>query len=910
VDKNRVSSTAAATSPVSSQCSTSIPAAVPADSTPLKAAFSHPKLTGPVLKHIPRSARPACCSALTAILNGIVQSPFNDYSAWNKLMNFATDVLLNPPRTGGQSNIAKCIKDRIAGTSSAAKTCSSAMQKTRNFDLARAVTSKVEEGNIRAAIRLTCSEDKPAAFSGAVLAAMQSKHPPASTSTVSVPEPSSFSSFQVTENDVLRAVKAFPAGSSGGPDGFSPKHLLELVTCQSNGRTLLTALTGFVNHVLDGKCPNSVRPVFFGARLLALEKKNGEYRPIAVGYTLRRLAAKCANSFAQKKLSDYFCPVQVGVAVSGVCEAAVHATRRFLESMPPDEVIVKLDFSNAFNTIRRDAVLNAVSGKLPELYRFCHAAYGDTSLLQFGEESISSAEGVQQGDPLGPLLFCLTLQPILSSLSSKLRLGYLDDVTLGGSFNAVNLDVELIESSGQSLGLILNRTKCEIISHSPIAPGFSVSEFCSVSPAESSLLGAPLLVGTALDKALQKSYSELSVAEGRLTSIAAHDALVLLKSSLSTPRILHLLRSTPCTGHKSLQTIDNLLRRCTGKITNCSLSDSQWLQASLPVKAGGLGIRLACHLAPSAYLAAGYATKELQERILSVTSLPLSSHESSVFATWSTLTQASPPLGLSASKQSNWDSCIVDSALESLLTNDQDRARLLAVSANHSSDWLHALPISSCGLRMSDEDIRVAVGLRLGTSICQPHQCPCGTDVDSTGIHALSCKKSSSRILRHNALNDLIFRALVKAGVPSAKEPPGLLRSDGRRPDGVTQIPWASGKCLAWDVTVTSTLAPSYSHLSSISAGKAAERAAEMKVGKYSAITMTHDFLPIAFETLGPLNSAAAEFLTSLGKRLTCSTGDSRECSFLFQRLSVALQRFNSIAVSDSFVLTNAEDHL
>src|SRR5215469_2772090 len=129
VDKNRVSSTAAATSPVSSQCSTSIPAAVPADSTPLKAAFSHPKLTGPVLKHIPRSARPACCSALTAILNGIVQSPFNDYSAWNKLMNFATDVLLNPPRTGGQSNIAKCIKDRIAGTSSAAKTCSSAMQK-------------------------------------------------------------------------------------------------------------------------------------------------------------------------------------------------------------------------------------------------------------------------------------------------------------------------------------------------------------------------------------------------------------------------------------------------------------------------------------------------------------------------------------------------------------------------------------------------------------------------------------------------------------------------------------------------------------------------------------------------------------------------------------------------------------
>ena len=69
------------------------------------------------------------------------------------------------------------------------------------------------------------------------------------------------------------------------------------------------------------------------------------------------------------------------------------------------------------------------------------------------------------------------------------------------------------------------------------------------------------------------------------------------------------------------------------------------------------------------------------------------------------------------------------------------------------------------------------------------------------GWHGLSCKKSGARILRHNALNDLIHRALTKSGVPSTKEPPGLFRADGKRPDGVTQIPWEAGKCLAWDVT-------------------------------------------------------------------------------------------------------------
>ena len=97
--------------------------------------------------------------------------------------------------------------------------------------------------------------------------------------------------------------------------------------------------------------------------------------------------------------------------------------------MSEGEAVVKLDFANAFNSIRRDAVLMAVSVKLPQLYKFCWTAYNFDSILQFGDRSLSSAEGVQQGDPLGPLLFCLSLHPLLISLSSKLRIGYLDDIT-------------------------------------------------------------------------------------------------------------------------------------------------------------------------------------------------------------------------------------------------------------------------------------------------------------------------------------------------------------------------------------------------------------------------------------------------------------------------------------------------
>lgn len=53
------------------------------------------------------------------------------------------------------------------------------------------------------------------------------------------------------------------------------------------------------------------------------------------------------------------------------------------------------------------------------------------------------------------------------------------------------------------------------------------------------------------------------------------------------------------------------------------------------------------------------------------------------------------------------------------------------------------------------ESVRIAVGLRLGVSLCVPHTCPhCGMDVDHSGVHELSCRNSKGRIPRHSALND------------------------------------------------------------------------------------------------------------------------------------------------------------
>ena len=138
--------------------------------------------------------------------------------------------------------------------------------------------------------------------------------------------------------------------------------------------------------------------------------------------------------------------------------------------------------------------------------------------------------------------------------------------------------------------------------------------------------------------------------------------------------------------------------------------------------------------------------------------------------------------------------------------------------------------------------------------------------------------------------------------MPTVKEPSGLSRSDGKRPDGLTLIPWSGGKSLIWDVTIADTLAASHSASTAQTPGAAASSAADKKVTKYSSLGHTYTFTPVAGETLGPLCAESATFLTELGRRISTVTGDPRETSFLFQRWSIALQRFNAICIQGTFI--------
>ena len=118
------------------------------------------------------------------------------------------------------------------------------------------------------------------------------------------------------------------------------------------------------------------------------------------------------------------------------------------------------------------------------------------------------------------------------------------------------------------------------------------------------------------NNALNVKCSDLRTAISSLKSNAAHDVLILLRSSLSASRLMHILRCTPSINHPLLLTHDSMLRESISVITNSCLSDIHWLQASLPIRDGGLGIRRVSSLALSAFLASAANTRDLQDRML------------------------------------------------------------------------------------------------------------------------------------------------------------------------------------------------------------------------------------------------------------------------------------------------------
>jgi hypothetical protein len=336
--------------------------------------------------------------------------------------------------------------------------------------------------------------------------------------------------------------------------------------------------------MFSGKIISNFTPFIYGASLCALSKKDGGIRPIAIGSTFRRLASKLGCYYLSGEISNYLKPKQLGFGTRSGCEVAVHPVRSYLTNYPA-EVFLKIDVKNTFNSVEleRDSRLLMVNNKIPLIYPYLWQCYSFLLYLIYNGSLIYSQVGCQQGDPLGPAIFSLSIHPTIEKLSSQLNVWYLDDGALGGSAESVLKDLETIIVEFEKIGLSLNYSRCELFLSRHVSEERKIDilrKFESLSPdirktsaEDLSLLGSPLFEDT-----MPNFFSTILEKYRKHKTSYGHMALFLLRHCLWIPKLNYFLRCCPFWKFKNYcKAFDEKIQSTLEKILNIKLSLYSWV---------------------------------------------------------------------------------------------------------------------------------------------------------------------------------------------------------------------------------------------------------------------------------------------------------------------------------------------
>lgn len=146
------------------------------------------------------------------------------------------------------------------------------------------------------------------------------------------------------------------------------------------------------------------------------------------GYTLRRLVWLCGMQSDYSGHIPAFVPLSTGLCCLRRYRRCCTRARSFLNNLSTVQAIVMLNFANAFNSIRRDHILEVVQVLRPAIYNFVYLVHAVTSTLKGATGPFYQLR--VQGDPIGPLHYSLTLHHHSAFTMSEFIVLYLHYVTL------------------------------------------------------------------------------------------------------------------------------------------------------------------------------------------------------------------------------------------------------------------------------------------------------------------------------------------------------------------------------------------------------------------------------------------------------------------------------------------------
>lgn len=759
--------------------------------------------------------------------------------------------------------------------------------------------------------------------SPAVIAALQAMHPDVPPPTVPVSDLGPLEETVFPRSRVSEVLRQFALGSAGGPSRLSAQHLVDLT--RFVGSPILDALVPVLGRIAAGRVPAEVRPYLFGARLVALSKVGGGVRPVAVGETLRRVAAKLLMSEVGKEAASLLIrDGQVGVAVESGADAMIHAVRRFIDAgLDANEVVVKVDFANAFNSVDRSLMLAELCDVFPALLGYAVAAYAAPSLLFLKSTTLLSKAGVQQGDPLGPLLFALTLRRALRPIPRdrlSLHAWYLDDGVVAGDADAVSDFLGHLDVFASHAGLALNYGKCEVTGPGHLHEALE-SRMTRTELSRTILLGAP--VGS--QEGARAFVAQVAVkAEARCKLVRAlaefpAEASALLRYCCGVSVGTYYARAVGTTAREALLAIDNASVVAFKDINFPGGADEEAMHPALfklPTRFGGMGLGSLYETCSLAFFA---SNRQAAQFFLAL--CPASPRTVLAPDTWgvsleSDLFLRSSPAALlevlrqrdlvKVPKRSLSLLCAAywSDAVQVVRTTLPPRlvAMTLSAGAKHANAWV-APPPGAEGIDfLSPAEHTVLIRRRFGLPVCGPSICAnCNREtLDVLGDHALSCIHGPNKWTTHNALRDVICRLTGAALWRPAREP-ACFPDDLSRPDvGV----WITGagrpRWVLIDVAVISETAATNLRAALSAPGGAATAYERTKFATYQvkATSVGATLVPLIMDSNGAWGNSALPFFSTLARALAIRSESSVARTSTLMMASIANFAMRGVARS------------